>query len=544
MSEVYYKCPVCHKKSTEKSRLKQTDEDKSSGRKVMKEYYMIGLSCNHICIDPQVWVDDIESYLDSFVSMDGKSLYPFQREGVKFLLKNGKGLIADEMGLGKTIQGIATIMSNPKQFLPALIVCKSAITLNWVRQIVRWTGAVTENGIPIISQIISTSKGEVPMLEIFPITIISYDLLRRLDWPDDRWSAYRTVILDEVQQIKRSGAKDTKRAKIVMELITKIPHVIALSGTPFKNTLFEYYNVLHALKPDRFPGFANFIWRFVDVYKDRKGTTKYGGLRKGTEQHFHNLTQDIVIRRERKEVAPEIPSVNRQFQECDLDKSLTNAYRQLMIEFSEAYYAGEKFNNILEYINKMRYLTTMSKIDNTIDTVSEALLTSNEPIVVFYHHDDAGEVIYNKLTEIMADGDMVPPLRYLSKLSDQQRDIVVQQFREGKSRVLLCSTLAGGEGIDLEFCHRAVMHERQWNPGNEEQAESRFTRIGSKFEYVDVIYQIAVGTIDEYFTELVERKREMFRKGMNKEAQSWSETGLMQELFEVLATKGMKQWRL
>jgi SNF2 family DNA or RNA helicase len=543
MSEVFYKCPVCKHKVTEKSRLKQTDIEKTGGRVIKKEYYMIGLSCNHICIDPPIWIDDVDAYLDSFISLDGKTLFPFQREGVKFLLKNGKGLIADEMGLGKTIQAIATIMSNPKQFLPALVICKSAITLNWVRQIVRWSGAAN-NDVPIISQIISTSKGEVPMLNIFPITIISYDLLRRLDWPDERWSAYRTVILDEVQQIKRSGAKDTKRASAVMELIAKIPHVIALSGTPFKNTLFEYYNVLHALKPDRFPGFNNFLWRFVDVYKDRKGTTKYGGLRKGTEKEFIRLTEDIVIRRERKEVAPEIPTVNRQFQFCDLDKNLENAYRKLMIDFSDAYYRGEKFNNILEYINKMRYLTTMSKIDNTVDTVSEALLTSDEQIVVFYHHDDAGEAINRKLTELMTDGDMIPPLRYVSSLSDQQRDIVVQDFRNKKSRVLLCSTLAGGEGIDLEFCHRAVMHERQWNPGNEEQAESRFTRFGSTAEYVDVIYQIAAGTIDDYFTELVEVKRERFRKGMNKEAQPWNETGLMQELFEVLATKGMKQWRL
>ena len=88
------------------------------------------------------------------------------------------------------------------------------------------------------------------------------------------------------------------------------------------------------------------------------------------------------------------------------------------------------------------------------------------------------------------------------------------------------------------------MHERQWNPANEEQAESRYTRFGQDAASVDVLYMIAAGTIDDYFTELVERKREAFRKGMNKEAQSWAETSLMQELFEVLATKGMKQWRL
>ena len=41
--------------------------------------------------------------LDSLLSV---SLYPYQREGVRFAFTTGKSIIADEMGLGKTIQAI------------------------------------------------------------------------------------------------------------------------------------------------------------------------------------------------------------------------------------------------------------------------------------------------------------------------------------------------------------------------------------------------------------------------------------------------------
>ncbi len=36
------------------------------------------------------------------------TLYPYQKEGIRFAFKAGKSIIADEMGLGKTIQAIGT----------------------------------------------------------------------------------------------------------------------------------------------------------------------------------------------------------------------------------------------------------------------------------------------------------------------------------------------------------------------------------------------------------------------------------------------------
>ena len=44
--------------------------------------------------------------------------------------------------------------------------------------------------------------------------------------------------------------------------------------------------------------------------------------------------------------------------------------------------------------------------------------------------------------------------------------------------LLVASQLAAGEGLNLQTCCDCVMHERQWNPGKEEQCEGRFIRIG------------------------------------------------------------------
>src|SRR3954465_5013961 len=65
------------------------------------EYRIAYLKCGHaIFTDSKVKADNKYEIL----STDGKTLYPYQVDGVKFLEQaNGKALIADEMGVGKTV---------------------------------------------------------------------------------------------------------------------------------------------------------------------------------------------------------------------------------------------------------------------------------------------------------------------------------------------------------------------------------------------------------------------------------------------------------
>jgi hypothetical protein len=55
---------------------------------------------------------------------------------------------------------------------------------------------------------------------------------------------------------------------------------------------------------------------------------------------------------------------------------------------------------------------------------------------------------------------------------------------------------------------------------------------------------IASGTIDEYFTELVEQKRALVAASLDGQEISWNEQNLMSELAQVLVTRGKKAWKL
>ena len=71
-----------------------------------------------------------------------RSLYPYQREGIRFAFERGRTIIADEMGLGKTIQAIAAmahIEATARKKNYYLIVCPASVLINWARELQKFS---------------------------------------------------------------------------------------------------------------------------------------------------------------------------------------------------------------------------------------------------------------------------------------------------------------------------------------------------------------------------------------------------------------------
>src|SRR5690606_10609607 len=60
----------------------------------------------------------------------------------------------------------------------------------------------------------------------------------------------------------------------------------------------------------------------------------------------------------------------------------------------------------------------------------------------------------------------------------EERRLAQQDFSQ-ESRVLI-STDAGGEGLNLQFCHIVINYDLPWNPMRIEQRIGRVDRIGQK----------------------------------------------------------------
>jgi len=82
---------------------------------------------------------DLNPNLNDIPEKTLNKLLPFQRQGVIFgISKKGRFLLGDEMGVGKTLQAISTALVYWKEW-PLLILCPSALRLNWKEEIFKWT---------------------------------------------------------------------------------------------------------------------------------------------------------------------------------------------------------------------------------------------------------------------------------------------------------------------------------------------------------------------------------------------------------------------
>jgi SWI/SNF-related matrix-associated actin-dependent regulator 1 of chromatin subfamily A len=509
----------------------------------VKEFQLSGVTahfgkCGHVLKSSQIAHKDARA----IESLDGKKLFKFQAEGVDFLeTSNGRALIADEMGLGKTVQVLGFFVLHPEA-LKALYVVKKSLTTQWQHENMRWIG---ENE---FAQIISDSKTD--LLPFAKYYIISYDLVSRIkDFKEKcEQAGVKTIVLDECQQIKNPEANRSVAIRNLCRMKT-IEHIIALSGTPIKNRASEYFTVLNILHPEIFSNLAGFTrWWCQSYWDGHKYVT--GGL--ANPELFKEKTKSFIIRRERTEVMPDLPRISRNFSFHELGKEVEKAYVETLKSFQEEYNSEsgnnfEKSSNILAYLSKMRHLTGLSKIDPCIDFIMEFLGSTDRKLTVFVHHKDVGEILLLKLKSLMAELELAEPLQLVSSMDGEQRSKAVNAFMSSDPkapRILIASTLASGEGLNLQKCSDCIMLERQWNPANEEQAEGRFIRIGQLADAVTATYFVAVGTVDEFFSEIVEKKRQIVTQTLGGEAPDWDESSLIKELSEILATRGGQRWGL
>src|SRR5258706_2240161 len=540
-----FTCPTC--KSTKSEIL----SEKSLGSTVFKT-----LSCNHVISEKRLTAREILLKLK-----DGRELYPFQKIGVEFARDNNfRVLIADEMGLGKTIQAVS-ILQNFPELRPALIVVKASLTVNWLRELLRGAG--------ILSQILDSDSEVITGNNEYKIEayITYYDSLVRRKRNGSReqspatWRIgdnkldFKILILDEVQMIKNH---DSKRTQQVRDLARDCKHIIELSGTPILNNGGEYFPALNLIDPVKFRSRPDFIrfetHSFWDGYR-----YKVGGLR--DPEGFAKKTKNLIIRRTRKEVLPDLPQTRISLRYMKMLDESQKEYDKEVDNFNDFMDEGEKessgseeifVENILAYLNKMRHITGRAKVLDVVEYVLEFLedRENSEKLTVFHHHHDVGDMIQEQIGSILHErGNQEITLRLKSEQDSQARQEIIDKFKDNpKARILIAPTLACGEGINLQFCSTGLLAEREWNPGKEEQAApGRFSRIGSIAQFVDVVISVAINSIDEMFAEYIERKRQYVTEAMSGKTLDlggqWNQSTIIKDIANKLRESGLKAWR-
>jgi SNF2 family DNA or RNA helicase len=522
------------------------------------------LECGHSIREEKCEIFDFSSLR----SVTNKFLFPFQIEACERSVKSGfKAILRLDMGLGKTVISATLLRQYWKELTPALIICKASMTEQWLQELMDWCP-------DRLFQILESTRDRPA--KGFKAFIVSQDLLAPrtdkkgqvkensgLPWLMDY--PLKTIIYDEVQHIKNP---DAKRTRFVQDLAAKTPNFLAPSGTPIKNHFGEYFTILNIIDPKNFSNRTFFIDQFCEyTYSKTTGGTKapkIGGLRKDRYDRFHEITKNYIIDYERDVVMAQLPKIFRQRRYFAMGQETKEAYARELENFMSIYEDEDdnefsKRNRIDQSFIVMRQIVGFSKVAPTVDYVTEWLddhdeerellnggskLVAKPKIVIFIHHINVGTILESKLTPILRERGFEPPIRLLGGISGKQSYAIEQEFKNNPlRRVLIASTLAAGEGKNFQFCSDAVLMERQWNPPNEEQAEARFPRPGTTASQVNILYPVALGTVDEYLAELVEKKRQYLLTAKGKWS-NFNESEIMKELIEKLAREGRKKWAM
>ncbi|NLO21055.1 MAG: DEAD/DEAH box helicase [Syntrophomonadaceae bacterium] len=441
-----------------------------------------------------------------------RTLFPYQKDGVAFIeSRNGRALLGDEMGLGKTIQALAWLELHPEK-RPAIIVCPAHLKINWAREA---EAGLSKPDVEIL-------QGKTPYQVKKDIVIINYDILS--SWVEElQKSNPQVLIFDEGQYIKSNKAQRTKAVK---KLAKKIPHVIALSGTPIVNRPIESWNILQVINKTVFPNYMEFARTYCDAKHNGFGWDFSGASNK--EKLHQILTDTVMIRRKKADVLPELPDKLFSFIPMEMDnekeyfKAEMNFIRFLKDTKGEeaAQKAGQAEH--LVKIEALKQLAVKGKMKQAIQWIRDFLETNGNKLVVFAVHKVVVDALMEEFKDIAVKVD--------GSLSGTQRDESVQAFQNNPDVKLFVGNIqAAGTGLTLTTASAVAFLELPWTPGELVQAEDRCHRIGQK-DTVNIYYLLADNTIEAEIATLLDEKKKVLEAILDgKEVE---ETQLLTELIK------------
>lgn len=417
-------------------------------------------------------------------------VFPYQWEGIKFLVENKCALLGDKMGLGKTVQAVLALrcLFQRGGIKSALIVCPLSVFMHWDDELGKWAPSLSVT-------CVRGSKEYREKCWEHPahVWLTNYDTLRQDMDIVEKFrgkNGYDIIIADEVQKIKSPG---TGYAKALKQLSCHIRW--GLSGTPLENKLEDLAGVFSFVKPGLFKSSKNL---------SAEATKK--------------LIKPFLLRRRIEDVLRDLPDLP--------DKKEDEAWVSLDIESKQyqAYKLAEGKGVV--YLKSLKEKVTVQHI--------LALLTKLKQICNVDHESGESsklEWIKNSLEDIVPSGDKAliysqflesgvdwlesqlkefNPLILKGGQSDNERCRVLQLFgNEDRHSILLVSLRAGALGLNLIKANYVFLFDHWWNPAIEAQAGARVHRIGQEKDVF--VYNLWVkDTVEERIYVILEKKKKLF----------------------------------
>ncbi|MDR0574224.1 MAG: DEAD/DEAH box helicase family protein [Tannerella sp.] len=453
----------------------------------------------------------------SFINVE---LFPYQKEGVEFALFRKAAIIADEMGLGKTVQAIATAVLKKQifGFNKTLIVCPATLKSQWKKEIEKFTGnqALIVSGTP-------DSREKQYLLDSYYFFIVNYETVLRDSQAINR-ADFDFLILDEAQKIKNY---ETKTSSAINKV--KAKHSLVITGTPIENRLIDIFTIVNTIDPHFFGPLWEFSYQhcLFDPHKPNKIDGYYD------LDILNYKLSDILIRREKRNVLEQLPSVRQ----IEIPVKLS----PLQADFHASYIKGvskiikKKFLTPYDMQRIMLLLTAARMVcDSTflvdeetnespkLDKLREILfekleIQSNECKIIIFSE-------WIKIHKIIADmlrHNGVGFVELNGSVPVKLRGELIKKFESNPECKIFLSTEAGGSGLNLQVADTLINFELPWNPAKKNQRTGRIDRLGQTHSKLTIYNMISINSIEQRIAVGLLIKQNLFDGVLSDESISY-----------------------
>ncbi|KJR10261.1 DEAD/DEAH box helicase [Gordonia sihwensis] len=423
---------------------------------------------------------------------------PYQQTAADLAYLTGGLLLGDEVGLGKT-QSALMMLRDPST-LPALIVVPTHLPKQWLRELnavlPHLKGHIVTKGSPLVRRQRRGQTVEVPYdTQGADVLIMSYSKLA--GWRHSLAGQIKTVIFDEVQELRRAGSEKYSAAAAIADGGDRR---MGLSATPVYNYGGEVFNIYEILKP----GVLGTREEFFCEWGSFQRTT--GDIVVSDPAALGEFLRDqgLLLRRTRAEVGRELLDPAEVVMDIDSATDATDAAMADVVQMAHLVLSGtrqERFTAAGQIDMKLRQATGIDKAPY-VAAFARLLLESETKIVIFGWHRAVYDIWLRELSEFQ-------PVMFTGTETAAQKQASVDRFTtDPNCRIFLCS-LRSGAGLDglQGVASVCIFGELDWSPAMHHQAIGRLARDGQEGEVV-AYYPVSNIGSDPIISGVLEDKRQ------------------------------------
>lgn len=254
-----------------------------------------------------------------------------------------------------------------------------------------------------------------------------------------------------------------------------------------------------------------------------------------------------MLRRMKKEVAPDLPDMLYSTVRADMTKAQKELYDAIQADFSilqeelKEFYAAQSDEDALQrkkaeqedrilgfmymlqavsdhplllargkskmakkYMPLIRECRTSPKLDELMETMIPQI-ESGEDIVIFSRFVTMLELIYKEIEKVFNQ----KPYVIHGGVKPKDRQIQLNDFKENPTRQVILLSDAGNSGLNIANASSLYHYDSAWNPAIMSQRSARIHRLNSDFDSVNIISMVTNDTIDEHILKTLDHKQKL-----------------------------------